>query len=48
MYKISTNQIDQYRELLEKKIDNIEAVIDNYFEEIKPNLIKKKFSKLET
>ena len=48
MHKISNAEVEDYRTLLEKRIEQIEAVIDQYFEQIKPQLIKKKITKLET
>lgn len=48
MHKISSEEVEQYRTLLEKRIEDIETQIDIYFEQIKPNLIKKKVGKLET
>ena len=48
MHKISSAEVEQYRTLLEKRIEDIEAQIDLYFEQIKPRLIKKKIEKLET
>jgi hypothetical protein len=48
MHKISSEEVEQYRTLLEKRIEDIETQIDIYFEQIMPNLIKKKVGKLET
>ena len=48
MHKISSAEVEQYRTLLEKRIEDIETQIDLYFEQIKPRLIKKKVGKLET
>ena len=36
MHKISNAEVEDYRTLLEKRIEQIEAVIDQYFEQIKP------------
>ena len=47
MYKISASEVDKYRDLLEKRIQDIETVIEGYFQKIKPNLIAKKIAKIE-
>ena len=48
MHKISSAEVDEYRTLLEKRIEDIEVVIDQHFDSIKPQLIMKKTAKLET